>query len=65
VATPHADEAVGIRRHAGIPWRMSETPCEVWRAAPVMGQDNDWFFGELMGMSKDEIADLTARGVIR
>jgi crotonobetainyl-CoA:carnitine CoA-transferase CaiB-like acyl-CoA transferase len=65
VEKEHADPAVGTRRHAGIPWRMSETPCEVWRAAPVMGQDNDYVFGELLGMSGEQIADLATRGVIR
>lgn len=56
---------VGVRRHAGIPWKMSETPCEVWRAAPIMGQDNDYVFGELLGFSSDKIADLTERGIIK
>ncbi len=56
---------VGVRKHAGIPWRMSGTPCEVWRAAPVMGQDNDYVFGELLGMSGPQIADLVSREVIR
>jgi crotonobetainyl-CoA:carnitine CoA-transferase CaiB-like acyl-CoA transferase len=56
---------VGVRKHAGIPWRMSGTPCEVWRAAPVMGQDNDYVFGELLGMSGQQIADLVEREVIR
>jgi len=55
---------VGVRQHAGIPWRMSETPCEVWRAAPVMGQDNDYVFGELLGLSSGRIEDLKARQVI-
>ncbi len=55
---------VGVRKHAGIPWRLSETPCEVRRAAPVMGQDNDYVFGELLGMSQAQIADLTERQVI-
>ncbi len=55
---------VGVRRHAGIPWRMSETPCEVWRAAPVMGQDNDYVLGELLGMSSQQIASLKERQVI-
>jgi len=55
---------VGVRRHAGIPWRMSDTPCEIWRAAPVMGQDNDYVFGELLGMSSQQIADLKERQVI-
>jgi benzylsuccinate CoA-transferase BbsF subunit len=65
VEKEHADPVVGTRRHAGIPWRMSETLCDVWRAAPVMGQDNDYVFGELLGMSGEQIADLTSRGVIR
>ena len=56
---------VGVRKHAGIPWRMSETPCEVWRAAPVMGQDNEYVFGELLGMSSAQVAELAERGVIR
>jgi benzylsuccinate CoA-transferase BbsF subunit len=55
---------VGIRRHAGIPWRMSDTPCEVWRAAPVMGQDNDYVFGEMLGMSGSQIEDLKQRQVV-
>ena len=43
---------------------MSETPCEVWRAAPVMGQDNDHIYGELLGLSSGQIEDLKARQVI-
>jgi crotonobetainyl-CoA:carnitine CoA-transferase CaiB-like acyl-CoA transferase len=56
---------VGTRRHAGIPWRLSETPLQVERAAPVMGQDNEYVFGELLGMSSEQIADLVAREVIK
>lgn len=56
---------VGVRKHAGMPWRMSGTPSEVWRAAPVMGQDNDYVFGGLLGMSATQIAELVAREVIR
>jgi crotonobetainyl-CoA:carnitine CoA-transferase CaiB-like acyl-CoA transferase len=55
---------VGVRRHAGIPWRMSETPCEVWRVSPTLGQDNDYVYGELLGMSSKQIADLVERKVI-
>jgi len=56
---------VGAVRHTGIPWRMSETPCEVWRAAPTLGQDNEYVFGELLGMSGKQIVELAERGVIR
>ncbi|HEU4758672.1 MAG TPA: CoA transferase [Dehalococcoidia bacterium] len=55
---------VGVRKHAGIPWRMSETPCEVWRAAPTMGQDNEYVFGELLRMSRHQIAELVERKAI-
>jgi benzylsuccinate CoA-transferase BbsF subunit len=55
----------GVRRHAGIPYRMSGTPVEVRSPAPVMGQDNDYVFGELLGLSSQEIADLAERGVIK
>jgi crotonobetainyl-CoA:carnitine CoA-transferase CaiB-like acyl-CoA transferase len=64
VEKEHAHPEVGVRRHVGIPWRMSDTPCEVWRAAPVMGQDNDYVFGELLGYTSAQIADLVAREVI-
>lgn len=55
---------VGTRKHAGIPWRMSGTPCEIQSAAPVIGQDNDYVFGELLGMSVQQIADLKERQII-
>lgn len=55
---------VGVRKHAGIPWRMSADTCEVQRAAPVVGQDNDYVFGELLGFSSKRIADLQSREII-
>ena len=61
----HEHPEVGVRRHAGIPWHLSETPLSVKRAAPVMGQDNDYVFGELLGMGSDEIAGRVEREVIR
>ena len=54
VEKEHADPVVGTRRHAGIPWRMSETPCEVWRAAPKMGQDNEYVYKQVMGYTDAE-----------
>jgi len=56
---------VGVRRHAGMPYHFSDTKAEVWRAAPTIGQDNDYVYGELLGMSAEEIADYTARGVFK
>jgi crotonobetainyl-CoA:carnitine CoA-transferase CaiB-like acyl-CoA transferase len=36
----------------------------VWRAAPTIGQDNEYVFGELLGMSSQQIADLLERKII-
>ena len=55
---------MGVRKHGGIPWRMSETPCQVERVAPTLGQDNEYVFGELLGLSSQQMADLVERKVI-
>jgi|DewCreStandDraft_2_1066082.scaffolds.fasta_scaffold00275_49 benzylsuccinate CoA-transferase BbsF subunit len=55
---------VGVRKHIGIPWKLPATPCEVWRAAPVLGQDNDYVFRQLLGLSEEEVSALKEKGVI-
>jgi benzylsuccinate CoA-transferase BbsF subunit len=49
---------VGKRIHAGIPWTMSGTPCKVWRAAALLGQDTDYLLSSLLGYSQEKIAEL-------
>ncbi len=46
------------------PWRFSDFAPEVTHCGPTTGQHNDWVFGELLGLSQDEIADLKQSGVI-
>lgn len=55
---------VGKRRHLGIPWKMSRTPCEVRRPAPCLGQDTDYVLGEILGLRREEIAALREREVL-
>ncbi|HUI24768.1 MAG TPA: CoA transferase [Candidatus Kryptonia bacterium] len=62
VSLPHPE--VGVRQHAGIPWRMSRTPCAVHSAAPCLGADTDYVMGELLGYSAAEIAALKEAGVL-
>jgi len=38
----------------GAPWRMSATPAAVHRAAPLLGEHNDYVLGELLGLSAGE-----------
>jgi benzylsuccinate CoA-transferase BbsF subunit len=45
------------------PIRLSETPPS-YRSAPLLGQDNDHVYGELLGLSKGEMNRLKELGVI-
>ncbi len=46
------------------PIRLSASPARYERAAPLAGQDNDYVYGELLGISADEIAKLKKEGII-
>ncbi len=47
-----------------VPIRLSDTPPRYTRAAPVLGQDNDHVYGKLLGLSRDELAELKKQGVV-
>ena len=55
---------VGTRRHMGIPWTMSRTPCEIRRPAPCLGQDTDTVLTDIVGLSQDEIAALREKDIL-
>ena len=61
VELPHPE--VGIKRHAGIPWRMSETPSGVRSAAPCLGQHTDETLARL-GYGTAEIESLRKIGAL-
>jgi benzylsuccinate CoA-transferase BbsF subunit len=44
------------------PIRLSHTPAKYRRVAPTLGQDNDYVYGELLGIS--ELANLKKQGII-
>ena len=46
------------------PWKLSETPAVVRSPAALLGQHNSYIFGELLGMSKEEIQRLVDEKVI-
>lgn len=54
----------GPHAQPSAPYRENGEPYRVRRPAPTLGQDNDVVLGELLGLSRDEIAGLAARGVI-
>jgi crotonobetainyl-CoA:carnitine CoA-transferase CaiB-like acyl-CoA transferase len=58
----HAE--IGDVRVEGVPIHMSETDWVIARAAPCLGDDNDFVYGSLLDLGEAEIADLASRGVI-
>jgi benzylsuccinate CoA-transferase BbsF subunit len=48
----------------GAPWKLSETPARVIKASPTMGENNEYVFGELLGMPNSQIKQLMDEQVI-
>ena len=46
------------------PWRFSDFTPTIDRCGPLLGEHNDFVFGELLGLSAAEIAELKTAGVI-
>jgi crotonobetainyl-CoA:carnitine CoA-transferase CaiB-like acyl-CoA transferase len=55
---------VGIEWLHGIPWHLSETPGRIRRPAPLLGEHNQYVFGELLGLPAAEIQRLVEAGAI-
>jgi crotonobetainyl-CoA:carnitine CoA-transferase CaiB-like acyl-CoA transferase len=59
---------IGTWPVAEVPVKMSETPPyiggRVDRGAPNYGEDNEYVYGELLGMSQREMTELAEDGVI-
>jgi len=60
VRTPRAGD---IKMPAIVP-KLSATPAAPIRPAPALGQHNGEVFGDLLGLSRQELDDYGARGVI-
>jgi len=45
-------------------WKHSETPARIHKASPLLGEHNEEVFGELLGMSKEEVKKLETAQII-
>jgi crotonobetainyl-CoA:carnitine CoA-transferase CaiB-like acyl-CoA transferase len=55
---------LGRVRLPGPAMRLGHDRLEVWRLGPLMGEDNDYVLGEILGRHPEEIARLQAEGVV-
>src|SRR5207244_3801456 len=62
------EDAAGADRVQGVPGRLSLTPPDVGgrhgRGAPCFGEDNEYVYGEILGLSSRELATLHEADVI-
>jgi len=58
-----AHPEAGTHRYPGVSWKMSQTPGRLRLPAPCFGEHNRYVFGELLGMSDEEIDQLEREGV--
>ncbi len=56
--------AMGRVRVDGMPAHLSATDWEITRGAPCLGEHNEQVYGDLLGRSPAEIAELREQGVI-
>ena len=54
---------IGTARFEGVPIRFSDIAADNWRSGPLLGEDNDYVFRELLGVGDAEYAELAATGV--
>ena len=55
---------IGEARFEGVPVRFDGLSADNWRSGPLLGEDNDYVFRDLLGVGDDELAELAAAGVI-
>lgn len=55
---------LGRRLIVGIPWRFGGGGVGIRQRAPLLGEHNEYVLGEILGLSTQEIEQLTARGVV-
>jgi crotonobetainyl-CoA:carnitine CoA-transferase CaiB-like acyl-CoA transferase len=54
----------GELKYMGNPGRFGEGGLEAWKAAPLVGEDNETIYCSELGLTKDDLAVLRSNGVI-
>ncbi|HLY67227.1 MAG TPA: CoA transferase, partial [Chloroflexota bacterium] len=57
-------QALGPWQYPRLALRLSAVPEKPPRPAPMLGEHNDYIFGEVLGLSEQERAELTEQGVL-
>ncbi|MBI2863539.1 MAG: CoA transferase [Chloroflexi bacterium] len=55
---------IGLALHNTPAYRLSKTPHHLLKAGPIIGEDNEFVYREILGLTDDDIGDLYAEEVI-
>jgi len=55
---------IGPALFEGSPMHLSGSDADLWRSAPLLGEDNDYVFGTILGLDEQRRTELAAAGVI-
>ena len=61
---PLEHKVIGIHYYEAPAYRLSKTPAQLRRAAPCLGQDNEFVYKEILGYSDEEVTQFLLDGVI-
>ena len=57
-------KVIGSHAYRAPAYKLSKTPAHLRKAAPALGEDNEYVYKEILGYSDAEVADLLERGII-
>ena len=55
---------MGARTYDSPAFRLSKTPAELTKAAPLLGEDNEHVYKDILGLSDEEYTELLVEGAI-
>jgi crotonobetainyl-CoA:carnitine CoA-transferase CaiB-like acyl-CoA transferase len=55
---------IGKHAYQAPAYRLSKTPNHIHKAGPCLGEDNEWVYREILGLSDADIEELLVEGVI-
>ncbi len=61
---PVVHPVLGKRELVGAPWKLSATPWRIEGPAPLLGAHTDAVLNGILGIPREEIAGLEARGIV-
>jgi crotonobetainyl-CoA:carnitine CoA-transferase CaiB-like acyl-CoA transferase len=54
----------GRLKQPAVSYKLSATPCNTWRPAPLLGQHNEFIYCRRLGYSKQDLVKMAESGVI-